>query len=174
MSLETVVDIPPLRAVAPPDRANTPPKRSRVRTPTTLDGRTIVFRRVAALRALFSTSLAEAGLELTPMRRMRVETAAQTLALAELARGKYLRGEGDADLDEVIRAERRADSAVKRLGLPAERNEPKRQGLAEYLAAKHGEADQERFDWAPGEAALGPPRVKPSRDAPPLEDEAVS
>ena len=47
---------------------------------------------------------------------MRIEQAAQLQALAEKARGDYLRGEG-GDLDEIIRAERRADQTVRSLGL---------------------------------------------------------
>ena len=71
-----------------PERADTSPsKRCRVRSPTRLDGRTVIFRRVAELRGLFTNALKDAGVELLkPMRRMKVDEAAQLKALAEKAR----------------------------------------------------------------------------------------
>ncbi len=113
-----------LSAVDAPQRAATAPKRSRTRRLTTVDGRSVVFRRVRELTEVFTSALTQAGVELSPVRKLKVQTAAETLALAEKARGAFLRGEGGADLDEVIRAERRADSAVRRLGLPYETPRP--------------------------------------------------
>jgi hypothetical protein len=80
---------------------------------------------------------------------MKIEEAAQLKALAESARSRFLRGEGGADLDEVIRAERTATAAQKRLGLPYELPRPAPRPvapppvpkpvpptLADYLASK--------------------------------------
>ncbi len=95
------------------------PKRSRARTLTTIDKRTLLWKRLVELRRLFSAALTQAGIELSPVRALKVEQAAQAVAVAELCRGKFMR-DGAGDLDELVRAERRADAAVKRLGLPPE------------------------------------------------------
>jgi hypothetical protein len=106
-----------------------PPKRKRSRRRLALrpiDRRTQAGRRIGELRQVFTAALVDAGVELTPMRRLKVEQASAALATAELARARYMRdGEtGGKVLDELLRAERRADAAVKRLGLPYERPVP--------------------------------------------------
>jgi len=93
-------------------------RRVRLRTLTRVDKRTALGRRISELREMFVTTLTSAGIDADlPMRKLRIEQAAQATALAELVRGRYMR-EGTGDLDELVRAERRADAAVKRLGLP--------------------------------------------------------
>lgn len=72
--------------------------------------------------------------ELTPLKRERIADAAQTKAMAEAERGAWMRGEAKCNLDELVRLERRAASAVKALGIVETR--PKGPTLAEYLAAK--------------------------------------
>ena len=67
------------------------------------------------------------------MHRLRVQRAAELGALAELARGAYLRGEG-GDLHEVIRAERKAEQATRALGISEAK--PKGPSLSEYLASR--------------------------------------
>jgi len=78
--------------------ADATPKRIRRRTLTRVDKRTSVARRITELRALFTAALAGAGLELSPLRQLKIEQAAQAMAVAELARGKYMR-DGAGDLD---------------------------------------------------------------------------
>jgi hypothetical protein len=98
--------------------------RIRRRTLTRLDLRTSLAKRIAELKALFTASLAAGGeTTLSPLRLLKVEQAAHALAVAELARGRYMR-DGDGDLAELLTAERRADAAVKRLGLPYESPRP--------------------------------------------------
>jgi len=118
----------PYAAITRPQRAQPRaagvPKRSRARTLTTVDKRSILWRRICELKALFTTALAGAGLP-SPIRQLKIEQAASALATAELMRGRFLRdGGGDKSFDEVLRAERRKDAAVKRLGLPADRPQP--------------------------------------------------
>ena len=60
---------------------------------------------------------------MSPVRALKVEQAAQAVAVAELCRGKFMR-DGAGDLDELVRAERRADAAVNCLGLPPEGSRP--------------------------------------------------
>jgi hypothetical protein len=89
------------------------PKRSRRRTLTRVNKRSPAGKRVAELKALFTDAV---GGDLTPMRRFKVETAAETVALAELMRGAILRGEG-GNMDEVVRCERRAAAAARAIGI---------------------------------------------------------
>lgn len=126
----TAVDISVTRQSSAADVLK--PPRSRKKDLTTVDRRTRVFRRIAELTALFTSALTQAGLELSPVRKLKVQTAAEAVAVAELARGKYMR-DGDGDLTELLTAERRADAAMKGLGLP-DRSTPKEPTLADILA----------------------------------------
>ena len=73
------------------------PKRDRRLTLTRIDKRGRLGKRITELTAIFAAAL---GGELTPMQRLKIQRAAELGALAELARGTYLRGEG-GDLHEV-------------------------------------------------------------------------
>ena len=73
------------------------------------------------------------SVELTPMRRMKIEQAAQLTALAELARGRFMR-DGEGTLDDIVRLERKADSAVRALGIVESKAKPA--SLADYFAAR--------------------------------------
>jgi hypothetical protein len=92
---------------------------SRAKGLTHVDKRTVTWKRICELQALFTGELVRGGVELTDMRRYLVQAAAEAVALAEHGRGKFLR-EGGGDLSDVVSAERRADAAVRRLGLPVE------------------------------------------------------
>ena len=107
------------------------PRRSRKRTLTTVDRRTRVWIRIADLTAMLTAALG--SVELTPMRRMKIEQAAQLTALAELARGRFMR-DGEGTLDDIVRLERKADSAVRALGIVE--SKPKPASLADYIAAR--------------------------------------
>jgi len=89
------------------------PRRDRRRTLTKLDGRLPLGRRFAELIVLFTAAVHG---EMTPMRRLKVERAAQLCALAEQARGDYMR-DGRGSLDDLVRIERKADSSVRAIGL---------------------------------------------------------
>ncbi len=100
---------------------------------------------------MLTNALTGAGVELSPMRKLKIEQASAAMAVAELARGRYMRG-GDGDLDELVRAERRADSLLNRLGLPPERS-PRPQAtsaVAGILARRTPEAPQRPQDGQVG------------------------
>jgi hypothetical protein len=105
------------------------PRRSRKRTLTTVDRRTRVWKRIAELTALFTAALD--GVEATPLRRMKIEQAAQLTALAEIARGRFMRN-GDGTLDDIVRLERKADGAVRALGVVE--SKPKPPSIADIVA----------------------------------------
>jgi len=105
------------------------PRRSRAKKLTAVNRSSRIGKRIDELKALFTEALGEDAL--TPMRRMRITEAAELKALAEKARGDYLRGEG-GNLAEVVSAERRADQAVRGLGIVEEtRARPKLSLLAQ-------------------------------------------
>ena len=107
------------------------PKRDRRLTLTKIDKRGRLGRRVAELTGMF---LAALGGEPTPLKRMRVEKAAQLSAIAELARGDFMR-DGRGTLDDIVRCERKADQAIRALGLDEKRGERKLT-VPEYLAQR--------------------------------------
>jgi hypothetical protein len=107
------------------------PKRDRRLTLTKIDKRGRLGKRVAELTAMFASA---AGGEVTPMRRLKVEKAAQLTAIAELARGDFMR-DGKGTLDDLVRLERKADQAVRALGIDEARGRPKLT-VQEYLAQR--------------------------------------
>jgi len=103
-----------------------------------IDRRTALTRRVDELRGLFTGA---SDVEPSRMRKLRIDQAAYAIAVAEHARARYLRNE-DCNLDELVRAERRADAAVKRLDLPPEQRvvDAPQMSLADKLALKYPKA----------------------------------
>jgi hypothetical protein len=96
-----------------PQRAAVAPKRDRRLTLTKLDRRGRFGRRVAELTAMFTDAI---GGELTPMRRLKVERAAQMVAVSEQARGNFMR-DGAGNLEGILLAERRAAAACRAVGI---------------------------------------------------------
>lgn len=117
---------------APSDSAK--PRRSRAIVLTRVDRRTALGKRIAELTALYFAALGSAGV-LSPMKRLKVDEAAQLKALAELARGDYLR-ECKGTLDDVVRIERKASAAERALGIVDRQPRKATSDLAEYLAAR--------------------------------------
>jgi hypothetical protein len=108
-------------------------KRDRKLTLTKVDKRGRFGKRVAELKAIFIAALGdEAGL--SAMKRLRVEKAAQLTAIAELARGDFMR-DGTGTLDDIVRCERKAEQAVRSLGISEAKRE-KRLTVQEYLEAR--------------------------------------
>jgi hypothetical protein len=107
------------------------PKRDRRLTLTKIDRRGRLGKRVADLTAMFGAAV---GDEQTPMRKLKVEKAAQLTAIAELARGDFMR-DGKGTLDDIVRCERKADQAVRALGIEEPRGRPKL-SVPEYLARR--------------------------------------
>jgi hypothetical protein len=89
------------------------PKRDRRLTLTKIDKRGRFGRRVAELQALFESAISG---EISPMRRLKVEKAAQLTAIAELARGGFMRN-ATGSLSDIILVERRAAAAARALGI---------------------------------------------------------
>jgi hypothetical protein len=113
-------------------------RQNRAKPLTLVDGRTVASKRIIELRALFMAAMGD--VEVSPLRALQVEQAAASTALAEMVRGRFMRN-GSIPLDEVIRAERRSDTLVKRLGLPvegAQRHEPPT--LSEYMQRRPADA----------------------------------
>ncbi len=91
---------------------NAVPKRSRAKLLTKVDRRSQLGKRIAELTAMFTAAVGE----LTPMRRLAVEKSAQLTAIAEQARGAFMR-DAVGTLDDIVRLERKADQAVRALGI---------------------------------------------------------
>lgn len=115
--------------ISAPQSANIAPKRDRRLTLTKIDKRGRLGKRIAELTAMFA---AAAGDEQTPMRKMKVEKAAQLTAIAELARGDFMR-DAQGTLDDVVRVERKADQAVRALGIVEGKPKPA-SPLAEHFS----------------------------------------
>jgi hypothetical protein len=134
---EATIVAPSARPVSETDAPR--PRRSRAKRLTTVNRSTRLGKRIDELKALFTETLGEDAL--TPMRRMRIAEAAELKAGAEVERGKWMRGEARCDLDELVRLERKADQAVRALGIverPPETPKPW-EVLQAYLAARQEE-----------------------------------
>ena len=90
---QSSADVSPLQLK---QNAAVAPKRDRRLTLTKIDKRGRLGKRVAELTAMFTAAV---GCEQTPMRKMKVDKAAQLTALSELARGDFMR-DGKGTLDE--------------------------------------------------------------------------
>jgi hypothetical protein len=175
LDVESVADIAPQRFPSRTTRHRA--MRSRARALTKVDMRSVAGKRIAELRALFAATLQGAGLELTPMRQYLIRTAAEATALAEHGRGRYLRGEG-SDLSDVVSAERRADAAVKRLGLPIEGAPADQRQQGGQAAPAHDLSqlsnDQlDRLHALLSEAKEGPPAASPTHTHDPKTADAA-
>ncbi len=107
-------------------------QRSPRRTKADLwDKRRAPWRRRCELIRLF---IAELGGEpaMTPALRLQVERAAELATIAEMVRAAFV--EGGIGPNDVIRAERVAQLAERRLGLIGKPAKAKTQSVAEYLA----------------------------------------
>jgi hypothetical protein len=107
------------------------PRRSWAIVLTRVDRRTALGKRIAELTSIYSAALGSA--DLSEMKRLRIGEAVQLNALAELARGNYMR-DSNGSLDDVVRVERRASAAERALGID-ERPRDTMPTLEEYLAA---------------------------------------
>jgi hypothetical protein len=106
--------------VQPQQGAAVAPKRVRRLTLTKVDKRGRLGKRIAELTSMFVDAL---GDDLTPMRKLKIEKAAQLTAIAELARGDFMR-DGNGTLDDIVRLERKADQALRALGLTDAKPKP--------------------------------------------------
>jgi hypothetical protein len=97
-----------------------------------LDGRTKAAKRIKGLVEHYASALG-GWQNLSPIRRQEVERAGTLTVIAEIARERFMLGE-DISLDDVVRAERLALHAMRRLGI--RQQEPPRQTLSQYLAER--------------------------------------
>jgi|SRR5271166_3528650 len=107
------------------------PRRTRAKRLTTVNRSTRLGKRIDELTALFVSAFPPD--ELTPLKREKIADAAQLKAIAEKARGEWMR-EGRGTAEDIVRLERKADHAVRQLGISE--GKPRRPTLAEYLAMK--------------------------------------
>ena len=114
-------------------------KRRRIRR-ARLDKRTTLVRRSLELRQLFTSELMKIGADVeSPLAKLRIEEAAFALSVAQHARERYLRANGQGDAADLVTVQRRADALIKKLGLPQDK--PQRPASAQdevaaYLAQR--------------------------------------
>jgi hypothetical protein len=106
------------------------PRRSRAVTLTRVDKRSCLGKRIAELTAMYLAALGHA--DLSPLKRLKVDEAAQLKALAEKARGDFMR-DGTGCLDDIVRIERKASAAERALGI-VERAPKPASPLAEHFS----------------------------------------
>jgi hypothetical protein len=92
--------------------------------------RTLIGRRTVALAATFRARLGEAAAD--PVLLAAIDKAARLVALAESVQARALRADPKISLDDVVRVERLADIAVRRLRLDRHAK-PAAPSLADYL-----------------------------------------
>jgi len=109
-------------------------RRSRAIVLTRVDRRTALGKRIAELTALYLAALG-GDAALSAMKRMKVGEAAQLKALAELARGDFMR-DGKGSLDDIVRIERKANAAERALGI-VETTTAKPSTTRDNLAARY-------------------------------------
>ena|ERR1700722_4796824 len=107
------VDDPAAGSVAPKNERK-PEKRDRKLTLTRVSKRGRFGKRVFELQAILEDELR--GDRLTPLVRVKIARASQMVALAEAARGGFMR-DGSGNLDDLLRLEREAARACAALGL---------------------------------------------------------
>jgi hypothetical protein len=112
----------------------TKPKRTRVKRPTRIDGRSVLGRRCAELRRAYLSAIPES--EHTLYRLEQVRQAAELTALSEGMEHGLVRPEmvGDRRLQAIATLVRTAREAVAQLGLQADKE--KAMTLQEYLSSK--------------------------------------
>lgn len=112
-------------------------KRNKGHPPRRIDRRSKLGQRVTELETVFRQRLGDAALDLivdTAIRR-----AAELTALAEAASGRALRSDPKVTLDDVVRLQRSAASAVHRLHLDR-KAQPAGPSLSDYLRRAREEA----------------------------------
>jgi hypothetical protein len=92
------------------------PRRSRAIVLTHVDRRSPLGRRIKELTAIYTAALGSS--DLSEIKRLKVDEAAQLKAMAEKARGDWMRdGEASPTLEDIVRLERKASAAERDLGI---------------------------------------------------------
>jgi hypothetical protein len=144
-------------AIDAPASAVEAPRRCRKRTLTKVNRRSILGKRITELTALFVDAVKAD--ELSPLLRLKIDEAAQLKALAELARGDYMR-DRRGTLDDIVRLERRAEQAVAALGLKRAVHVrlPSPSSAAATPAPDLSQLSNSQLDWLYALLAEGPDR----------------
>jgi hypothetical protein len=124
---EVPAETSPVASLTPPKK-----KRNHAKARVRIDRRNVLGKRIAELRAIFT---ARAGLDPAdpdPVLAAAVEAAARLTGLAEDATAKAARHDPSINLDDLVRLQRVADLAVKRLRLDAHRK-PTTTSLADIM-----------------------------------------
>jgi hypothetical protein len=122
-----------------PESARVRRRKTRLRTISEIDARTVAGRRARDLAALFEAELGQ----VTPAQRIAIASAAALVAISEDAAARRLAGDVSVALDDVVRAAAMARRAVRDLGLERRAREARGPTLEEYLAAKRAGTDGE-------------------------------
>ena len=110
-----------------------PKKRNHRRAHKAYDARFIVGRRTKELTLIFRERL-NVGADPDPIQLSAIERAAQLQALAEQASARALRADPRIGLDDLVRLQRLADLAVRRLRL--DQRSAKQPSLANVLRSQ--------------------------------------
>ena len=124
-------------ATSQPSAGNQPKKRRHRLPRGPFDRRTRIARRRDALVKTFTVQLAG---EITPALALKVDAAAELVALAERYRGQFMSGASNVPLDDLIRLERLASSSVRSLGLQ-HRAQISAPTLSDYLRGQGEDED---------------------------------
>jgi hypothetical protein len=101
--------------------------------------RTRAGRRIQHLIDTYQAALADR--ELSPALLLKVEMAAEASVVAEDARARFLNGDASITLDNLVRADRRAASAVAALRIKEDAKSSEPIGLRAYEAAVYGKPE---------------------------------
>lgn len=115
------------------ERASDGTPKGRSLAEIVVDGRTRESKRRHELAAMYTRALGGSVDEVTAN---RIAVAAEMATASEAARARFLRGDPSVSINDLVRLERLAAAAEKRLGVGVA--QPKRSGptLAEYLAGR--------------------------------------
>jgi len=113
---------------------NAKPRRSRAVVLTHVDRRLPLGKRIKALTKLYVAALGGED-ALSPIKRLKVDEAAQLKAMAEKSRGDWMRdGEASPTLEDIVRLERKASAAERDLGIERQVGKAKGSSLLAALA----------------------------------------
>ena len=98
--------------------ADAPAKAARSKL-VRIDGRTRMSRRIEELKTIYIAAVSEAhgARALSPMTMIKIEDAATTRAIAEMARQRFITADGTMSADDLVRIENRAARAERALRL---------------------------------------------------------
>jgi hypothetical protein len=121
----------PAESAAVTSIAPAKPRPNKRRVKVRIDKRYALGRRVKELEATFRARLGADALD--PVTDTAIRRAAEMVALAEAASARALRADPRVSMDDVVRLQRAADLAVRRLHLDRHKSSPAGPSLAHLL-----------------------------------------